>query len=107
MHKQQFFFNLNWFFVNIQLTIIFTNSFDIRQVLEEMEMISAFTSVLHVPNLSKPEQVIAVLEEHDLFDKKDLATLAKRMHGHKYELIFTILVIIMKIAISSPHHFSF
>lgn len=51
-------------------------------------MISAFTSVLHVPNLSKPEQVLAVLEEHDLFDKKDLATLAKRMSGYKYVLIF-------------------
>lgn len=52
-----------------------------------MEMLSAFTSVLHVPNLSKPEQVLAVLEEHDIFDKKDLSTLAKRMSGHKYELI--------------------
>lgn len=58
-----------------------------------MEMISAFTSVLHVPNLSKPDQVLAVLEQHDLFDKKDLATLAKRMSGHKYELILEFLVI--------------
>lgn len=46
-------------------------------------MISAFTSVLHVPNLSKPDDVLAVLEENDLFGKKDLSTLAKRMSGHK------------------------
>lgn len=50
-------------------------------------MIPAFTSVLHVPNLSTPEHVLAVLDEHDIFDKKDLNTLAKRMKGHKYELI--------------------
>lgn len=54
-----------------------------RQVLEDMEMISAFTSVLHVPNLSKPEHLLAVLEENDVFNKKDLASLAKQMNGHK------------------------
>lgn len=54
-----------------------------RQVLEDMEMLSAFTSVLHVPNLSKPEHVLAVLEEYDLFNKQELFTLSKRMSGHK------------------------
>lgn len=54
-----------------------------RQVLEDMEMLSAFTSVLHVPNLSKPEHVLAVLEEYDLFNKQELITLGKRMSGHK------------------------
>nr|AAO65962.1 N-ethylmaleimide sensitive fusion protein [Helicoverpa zea] len=43
-----------------------------RQVLEDMEMLSAFTGVLHVPNLSQPEHVMAVLEESDAFSKKDL-----------------------------------
>lgn len=47
-------------------------------------MLSAFTSVLHVPNLSKPEHVIAVLEESDLFNKQELNQLAKKMTGHKY-----------------------
>lgn len=46
-------------------------------------MISAFTSMLHVPNLSKPEHVLSVLEESDIFGKQDLHTLAKRMGGHK------------------------
>lgn len=73
----------------------FTISFHIRQVLEEMEMISAFTALLHVPNLSKPEHVIAVLEEHDIFDKKELATLAKRMHGHKYEMILDVCLFLL------------
>ncbi|XP_031632428.1 vesicle-fusing ATPase 1-like [Contarinia nasturtii] len=54
-----------------------------RQVLEDMEMISAFTSLLHVPNLSTPDHVLSVLEENDIFNKQDLITLAKRMKGHK------------------------
>lgn len=48
-------------------------------------MISAFTSILHVPNLSKPDHVLSVLEEaSDIFSKQELSTLAKRMSGHKY-----------------------
>lgn len=48
-------------------------------------MLSAFTATLHVPNLSKPDHVLSVLDEqNDLFSKQDLATLAKRMSGHKY-----------------------
>lgn len=47
-------------------------------------MLSAFTATLHVPNLSKPDHVLAVLEESDLFTKKELQTLSKRMMGHKY-----------------------
>lgn len=54
-----------------------------RQVLDDMEMLSAFTSILHVPNLSQPEHVLAVLEEFDIFTKQELQNLGKKMHGHK------------------------
>lgn len=46
-------------------------------------MSSAFTSTLHVPNLSQPEHILAVLEEYDLFSKQELAVLSKKMHGQK------------------------
>ena len=49
-----------------------------------MEMVSAFTSVLHVPNLSQPEHVMAVLEDCDVFTKQELSQLQKKMHGYKY-----------------------
>ncbi|XP_049804725.1 vesicle-fusing ATPase 1 [Schistocerca nitens] len=54
-----------------------------RQVLEDMEMMSAFTAVLHVPNLSKPEHLIAVLEETDVFSKKDVATISRKIQGQR------------------------
>lgn len=60
-----------------------------RQVLEDMEMISAFTSILHVPNLSKPEHVLSVLEENDIFSKQELAALAKKMNNHKWVSILS------------------
>lgn len=55
-----------------------------RQVLEDMEMLSAFTAVLHVPNLSKPEHLLGVLEETEAFNKNELKQIAKQVHGKRY-----------------------
>lgn len=54
-----------------------------RQVLEDMEMLSAFTAVLHVPNLSKAEHLIKVLEESDVFTEKDIPVIFKRIQGQR------------------------
>uniref|UniRef100_A0A0K8TTK0 Vesicle-fusing ATPase n=1 Tax=Tabanus bromius TaxID=304241 RepID=A0A0K8TTK0_TABBR len=54
-----------------------------RQVLEDMEMLSAFTAILHVPNLSHADHVLAVLEDSDLFSKGELHSLAKKMQGKR------------------------
>lgn len=54
-----------------------------RQVLEDMEMLSAFTSILHVPNLSQPEHLMTVLEESLVFSEHELKQLAKNTQGRK------------------------
>lgn len=54
-----------------------------RQVLEDMEMLSAFTSVLHVPNLSSPQHVMAVLEDCDEFTKQQLQAISKKLQGNR------------------------
>ncbi|XP_069674509.1 vesicle-fusing ATPase 1 [Periplaneta americana] len=54
-----------------------------RQVLEDMEMVSAFTAVLHVPNLAQADHLMAVLEESDVFTKKDLSTISRKIHGQR------------------------
>ncbi|XP_061506887.1 vesicle-fusing ATPase 1 [Anopheles gambiae] len=55
-----------------------------RQVLEDMEMLSAFTAVLHVPNLSTADHLIAVLEqEPDVFGRNELAAIYKRLKGRR------------------------
>ncbi|XP_046439746.1 vesicle-fusing ATPase 1-like isoform X2 [Daphnia pulex] len=50
-----------------------------RQVLEEMEMLSTFTEILRVPNISTVEQLIVVLEKTDVFSKNQIATLARKV----------------------------
>lgn len=54
-----------------------------REVLEEMEMLTAFTSVLHVPNLSHPDHVLAVLEHTDIFSKGEVQAIGKKMAGKR------------------------
>ncbi|KAJ9581859.1 hypothetical protein L9F63_003790, partial [Diploptera punctata] len=49
----------------------------------DMEMLSAFTAVLHVPNISQPDHLMAVLEESDVFTKKDLSSMARKIQGHR------------------------
>uniref|UniRef100_A0A1A9WAQ9 Vesicle-fusing ATPase n=1 Tax=Glossina brevipalpis TaxID=37001 RepID=A0A1A9WAQ9_9MUSC len=65
--------------VNYIIIFVFNSS----EVLEEMEMLSAFTSVIHVPNLSSPEHVLAVLEDADLFSKGELQAIGKKMGGKR------------------------
>lgn len=62
-----------------KLLVICTSSR--RQVLEDMEMLSAFTAILHVPNLSKPEHLLAVLDNSDVFSKQELQQVARHTKG--------------------------
>ncbi|XP_015609020.1 vesicle-fusing ATPase 1 [Cephus cinctus] len=54
-----------------------------RQVLDDMEMLSAFSTILHVPNLSTPDHLLAVLEEVDLFTKEEMASLHAKLQGKR------------------------
>lgn len=54
-----------------------------RQVLEEMEMLSAFTSILHVPNLSTSEHLMKVLDDSNVFTDAELKSIKKKIHGYK------------------------
>lgn len=64
-----------------KLLIICTSSR--REVLQDMEMLSAFTSTLHVPNLSASEHMIKVLEESGVFNHSELKEIQKKIKGYK------------------------
>lgn len=49
-----------------------------------MEMLSAFTAVLHVHNLSKPEHFLAVLESSQVFSKQEMQQAAKQVKGKRW-----------------------
>ena len=48
-----------------------------------MEMISAFTDVLHVANLNSGAHLMSILKQSDAFTKDDLAKLAAKLSGRK------------------------
>jgi vesicle-fusing ATPase len=54
-----------------------------RQVLEDMEMLSAFTSILHVPNLSEVSHLMNVLENSEVFTPTELKSIHKKLQGAK------------------------
>ncbi|XP_065366062.1 vesicle-fusing ATPase 1 [Calliphora vicina] len=86
-----------------KLLILVTSSR--REVLEEMEMLSAFTSVLHVPNLSHPEHVVAVLEDSDIFSKGELQAIGKKMSGKRVFIgIKKLLALIDMARQTEPQH---
>nr|XP_023011669.1 vesicle-fusing ATPase 1-like [Leptinotarsa decemlineata] len=64
-----------------------------RQVLEEMEMLSAFTAVLHVPNLSKAEHLLNVLDASDVFSNQELKQITHQVHGKRYVCYFFMLML--------------
>ena len=51
--------------------------------MEEMELITAFDSVLHLPNISEPEQLIRVVEDVDVFSKDELHYLHGKLKGRR------------------------
>lgn len=43
-----------------------------------MEMLSAFTAVLHVPNISTSKELVAVLEETGSFSKSEIEVIGRK-----------------------------
>ena len=62
-----------------KLMIVATSS--TRRVLEELDMLSAFNVTLHVPNLSRPEHVMAVAERSEVLSSEGLTDLKKQIEG--------------------------
>ncbi|XP_067641395.1 vesicle-fusing ATPase 1 [Eurosta solidaginis] len=86
-----------------KLLILVTSSR--RAVLEEMEMLTGFTSILHVPNLSSPEHVVAVLEHSEIFSKGELQAIGKKMAGKRVFIgIKTLLGLIDMARQTDPQH---
>ncbi|XP_068153083.1 vesicle-fusing ATPase 2 [Drosophila tropicalis] len=76
-----------------------------REVLEEMEMLPAFTSVLHVSNLSSPDHVLAVLDHSDLFSPEEIQNIARNMAGKRVCIgIKKLLALIDMARQSEPHY---
>lgn len=66
---------------NHKLMVLVTTSR--KQVLEDMELLSAFTAVLHVPNISHPDYLMCVLEECGGFKREQLQMISRKINGRR------------------------
>jgi len=64
-----------------RLLVICTSSR--RETLDQMEMIPAFTDVLHVANITQDAQLMRVIQQSNTFTGQDLAKLAEKIRGRK------------------------
>jgi len=66
-----------------------------KEVLKDMEMLSTFTTVLHISNISSPIEMERVLEEVDVFSKNEIAKIiAKVSQGRLFIGIKKLLALI-------------
>merc|ERR1719468_1044054 len=54
-----------------------------REVLDQMEMLPAFTDVLHVANLTQDAQLMRVIQQSNAFTGDQLAKLAEKIRGRR------------------------
>ncbi|RLU17046.1 hypothetical protein DMN91_011115 [Ooceraea biroi] len=55
---------------------------DVRQTLKDLRLLSAFNTILHVPNLSTPDHLLNVLEV-DLFNDHEMSSLHGKLQGKR------------------------
>jgi vesicle-fusing ATPase len=67
-----------------RLLIICTTSR--REVLDQMEMLSAFTDVLHVSNLTKAVQIGKILEQNDAFSAGEVRNIVAKLSNHNISI---------------------
>ena len=55
--------------------------------MEEMEMLSTFTTVLHVSNLSTAQVLKKVLQEVDVFTKNEIEIIYNKIGNRRYHIL--------------------
>lgn len=70
-----------------------------KDVLQEMEMLDAFSTTIHIPNICTGEQLIRALEELGSFDDRELASIAKAVKGQKLSIGIKKLLMIIEMAV--------
>ncbi|KAM4623946.1 vesicle-fusing ATPase-like isoform 2-T2 [Polymixia lowei] len=70
-----------------------------KDVLQEMEMLDAFSTTIHIPNISQGEQLVEALEMLGSFQEKERATIAKAVRGQRLWIGIKKLLMLIEMAI--------
>uniref|UniRef100_A0A8C6TZ96 Vesicle-fusing ATPase n=1 Tax=Neogobius melanostomus TaxID=47308 RepID=A0A8C6TZ96_9GOBI len=75
-----------------------------KDVLQEMEMLDAFSTTIHIPNISSGKYLIKALKELGSFGDKELAMIAQAVQGKSLSIgIKKLLMIIEMAALTSDY----
>uniref|UniRef100_A0A673BIS2 Vesicle-fusing ATPase n=1 Tax=Sphaeramia orbicularis TaxID=375764 RepID=A0A673BIS2_9TELE len=69
-----------------------------KDVLQEMEMLDAFSTTIHIPNISTGEQLVDALELLGSFQEKERASIAKAVKGQNLWIGIKKLLMLIEMA---------
>ncbi|XP_041829150.1 vesicle-fusing ATPase-like isoform X2 [Melanotaenia boesemani] len=69
-----------------------------KDVLQEMEMLDAFSTTIHIPNISTGEQLVKALEMLGSFEKKEQTSIAKAVKGQSVWIGIKKLLMLIEMA---------
>ncbi|KAL6094522.1 nsf [Pungitius sinensis] len=70
-----------------------------KDVLQEMEMLNAFSTTIHIPNISRGEQLVEALELLGSFQEVERAGIAKAVKGKKLWIGIKKLLMLIEMAV--------
>ncbi|KAM3859731.1 vesicle-fusing ATPase-like [Diretmus argenteus] len=70
-----------------------------KDVLQEMEMLDAFSTTIHIPNISRGEQLVDALELLGSFQEKERASIAKATKGRMLSIGIKKLLMVIEMAV--------
>uniref|UniRef100_A0A3Q2ZTU3 Vesicle-fusing ATPase n=1 Tax=Kryptolebias marmoratus TaxID=37003 RepID=A0A3Q2ZTU3_KRYMA len=69
-----------------------------KDVLQEMEMLDAFSTTIHIPNISGGKQLVEALELLGSFQEKERMSIAKAVNGHNLFIGIKKLLMLIEMA---------
>uniref|UniRef100_A0A6Q2ZB10 Vesicle-fusing ATPase n=1 Tax=Esox lucius TaxID=8010 RepID=A0A6Q2ZB10_ESOLU len=70
-----------------------------KDVLQEMEMLDAFSTTIHIPNISRGDQLVEALEMLGSFQEKERAAIAKAVKGQAVWIGIKKLTMLIEMAV--------
>ncbi|XP_062298497.1 vesicle-fusing ATPase-like [Scomber scombrus] len=68
-----------------------------------MEMLDAFSTTIHIPNISNGEQLVEALELLGSFQEVERATIAKAVKGQQMSIGIKKLLMLIEMAVQMDH----
>uniref|UniRef100_A0A671XHP2 Vesicle-fusing ATPase n=1 Tax=Sparus aurata TaxID=8175 RepID=A0A671XHP2_SPAAU len=73
-----------------------------KDVLQEMEMLDAFSTTIHIPNISRGEQLVEALELLGSFQDVERASIAKAVEGQNLWIGIKKLLMLIEMSVQHP-----